>query len=77
VTDAADSAFPPGAPRPLADGTKVEVRQRFDGRFTKGFEVSGRDGDGYLIRRLSDGAVLPVTFSRAEIRRERHSTWWR
>lgn len=67
----------PSGPRALAPGTKVEVRQRFDGRFTKGFEVVSADGDGYVIRRLSDGAVLPVAFARTDIRRERHTTWWR
>jgi hypothetical protein len=78
VIDTAEPLPPiPAAPRSLADGTKVEVRQRYDGRFSKGFEVAGQDADGYRIRRLSDGSVLPVSFARGEIRRERHSTWWR
>jgi hypothetical protein len=64
-------------PRPLTVGTKVEVKQRFDGRFTKGFEIAGVDGDRYRLKRLSDATVLPATFGRTEIRRERHSTWWR
>jgi hypothetical protein len=76
VSDAAEPSVPSG-PRPLAPGTKVEVRQRFDGRFAKGFEVAELAGDDYRIRRLSDGSVLPVAFHRADIRRERHSTWWR
>jgi hypothetical protein len=76
VTDTAEP-LSRSAPRPLAVGTKVEVKQRFDGRFTKGFEVASVDSGGYRLRRQSDGTVLPVVFARAEIRRERHSTWWR
>ena len=62
--------------RPLAPGTKVEVRRRFDQRWARGFEVAAADGEGYLVRRVSDGTVLPTTFPRDELRRERQGSWW-
>lgn len=73
-------AYPPspsgGTVRPLAPGTKVEVRRRYDNRWAQGFEVAAVDGDGYLVRRRSDGTVIPTPFSRAYLRRERQSDWW-
>ena len=66
-------------------GTRVEVRSRFESRWTRGFEVADRldgecDGAGqpmYKVRRRSDGSILPVTFSGADLREEnRRSTWW-
>lgn len=57
-------------------GTKVEVRRRYDSRWARGFEVAEVDGAGYLLRRVSDGTVLPATFVRADLRRERQGTWW-
>jgi hypothetical protein len=50
----------------------IEVRTRFDGHWTAGFELVGTDLDRterpYVIRRCSDHTVLPVTFSEDEIR---------
>ena len=61
----------------MKPGTRVEVRSRFDTRWSRGFEVAEVSVDGYLVRRLSDGAVLPVTFSADEVRKERRrDTWW-
>lgn len=62
----------------LPAGTRVEVRNRFDGRWAPGFEVAGVDDDGrYRITRRSDGDQLPTPFERADIRRERtRQTWW-
>jgi len=68
-------------------GTRVEVRSRFESRWTRGFEVAdridaenGEDGPGepmYKVRRRSDGSILPVPFSEADLREEnRRSTWW-
>ena len=66
-------------------GTRVEVRSRFESRWTRGFEVADRvdgasDADGeamYKVRRRSDGAILPVTFSEADLREEnKRGTWW-
>ena len=41
----------------LETGMRVEVRRRFDGSWTRGFEIAGTSGDGYLLRRLSDGSA--------------------
>jgi hypothetical protein len=68
-------------------GTRVEVRSRFESRWTRGFEVADKvdgtgnpDGPGesmYKVRRRSDGSILPVTFSENDLREEnRRSTWW-
>jgi hypothetical protein len=61
----------------LRPGTKVEVRKRFDASWARGFEVAEVVTDGYLVRRLSDGDVLPLAFPPAEVRRERKKgMWW-
>jgi hypothetical protein len=61
----------------LPPGTKVEVRNGFDDGWSKGFEVSREDCDGYLLRRLSDGSVLPLAFPEDAVRRERRDNrWW-
>ncbi len=69
----------------MRPGTRVEVRSRFESKWTRGFEVAdrvetGRDGHGepmYQVRRRSDGSILPVPFSEADLREEnRRSTWW-
>jgi hypothetical protein len=60
----------------MNQGTQVEVRSRFDQRWTRGFEVgevieAGRnDRASYRIRRRSDGYLLPASFSDNEIRAE-------
>ena len=62
---------------PLLPGTKVEVRNRFDGAWVEGFEVADADGGTYGVIRLSDGEVLPVRFDADDVRRERtRQTWW-
>ena len=61
----------------LRPGTKVEVRKRFDASWAKGFEVADAVDDGYLIRRLSDGHLLPTSFAYDDVRRERRrNMWW-
>jgi hypothetical protein len=62
----------------LEPGTKVDVRSRFDARWSHGFEVAESVQGGYRIRRLSDGAVLPTEFPASEVRAERkkRGTWW-
>ncbi len=64
----------------MKPGTKVEVRDRFDRRWTRGFEVAETvetgEGAGYRIRRLSDGSVLPVVFGADEVRREKKKDFW-
>jgi len=72
------TATPDPATRPrLRPGTRVEVRNRFDGAWTRGFEVAEVGATGYRLKRLTDGAVLPVTFVDDDVRRERsRETWW-
>jgi hypothetical protein len=62
----------------LEPGTKVDVRSRFDARWSHGFEVAESVTGGYRIRRLSDGALLPIDFPSSEVRPERkkRGTWW-
>ena len=55
----------PGAFEP---GTRVEVRSRFRRDWVRGFEVEAFEGPGYRLRRLSDDAVLPVTFAGDDLR---------
>jgi hypothetical protein len=62
-------------------GTHVEVRSRFEARWSRGFEIVNRDeapGDArYQVRRRSDGSILPVLFAEDDLREERRrQTWW-
>jgi hypothetical protein len=52
----------------LPIGVRVEIRNRFDGAWASGFEVVRPQSNGYVVRRLSDGAVLPVTFAATAVR---------
>jgi hypothetical protein len=53
---------------PIPVGAAVEVRSRFDDRWTHGFSVATvRDG-AYQLRRLSDGSILPAWFPSAMVR---------
>lgn len=63
---------------PLAPGTPVDVRNRFVGAWSHGFEIAERVGRGYRVRRLSDGTVLPDVFPDDDIRPERRKAglWW-
>lgn len=63
----------------LATGTRVDVRSRFVGSWSRGFEVAEKvDEIGYRVKRLSDGAVLPDVFDEDEVRPERRKRdfWW-
>ena len=62
----------------LARGTPVDVRNRFVGAWSHGFEIAERVGAGYRVRRLSDGTVLPDVFPEEDIRPERRKPglWW-
>ena len=63
--------------RELHVGSRVEVRNRFDGSWSPGFEVSAVVDGGYRIRRRSDGSELPAEFDSDDVRRERRtSMWW-
>ncbi len=62
-------------------GTHVEVRSRFESRWSRGFEVvecdDAQDQARYQVRRRSDGSILPVTFTEDDLREERRrQTWW-
>jgi hypothetical protein len=65
-------------PELVAVGTPVEVRSRFVGSWSRGFEVADHRGGRYRIKRLSDGSILPDEFDPSEIRpeRRRHDFWW-
>ncbi len=65
----------------MRQGTRVEVRARFDDRWARGFEVAEvvDEGDAarYKLRRRSDGSVLPALFVDDELREEKkRSMWW-
>jgi hypothetical protein len=62
----------------LEPGTHVEVRNRFEQRWARGFEVAEVVGDGYRLRRRSDGSLLPAVFDADDVRRERGraNQWW-
>jgi hypothetical protein len=52
----------------LPSGVRVEIRNRFDGAWSSGFQLLAAHPDGYLVRRLSDRSVLPVAFAETDIR---------
>lgn len=61
----------------LDPGTRVEVRERFAGKWARGFEIAEVDGGGYRLRRISDGSLLPTRFAPDVVRKERkRGTWW-
>lgn len=67
----------PTGERVLEPGTKVEVRDGFEGQWHRGFAVEAVTEAGYLVRRTSDDSVLPTALPRATVRRERrNSMWW-
>ena len=55
----------------LSTGTEVEVLTRYEPRWTTGFEIAAVDDDKFLLRRQSDGAVLPAAFRANELRPRR------
>ena len=63
---------------PLPAGTKVDVRNRYQGTWVRGFEVAEATEEGYRLRRLSDGSILSEVFSRDDVRRQRNRQgfWW-
>ena len=63
----------------LEPGTRIEVRSRFDESWATGFEVAEIHSDRYQVRRLSDGAVLPIDFGEDDVRPEKRRNqglWW-
>jgi hypothetical protein len=55
----------------LLTGTEVEVLTRYEPRWTTGFEIAAVDDDGFLLRRQSDGALLPSAFRAEQLRPRR------
>lgn len=65
------------AERVLGPGTRVEVRDGFEGHWNGGFVVEAVTEQGYAVRRASDGTVLSRPLPRSSVRRERrNSMWW-
>jgi hypothetical protein len=62
----------------LAEGTPVDVRNRFVGTWSHGFQVAERVQGGYRVRRLSDDSVLPDIFPSEDVRSEhrKQGMWW-
>lgn len=75
----AELTLPPtDQPELLPPGTRVDVRNRLDGRWAKGFEVLESTDAGYRLLRTSDGCTLPMVFSADDVRTERRKSanWW-
>ena len=53
----------------LPTGTRVEVRTRYQGSWSNGFEVAQITDDGYWLRRVSDRYLLPRAFVADDVRR--------
>lgn len=49
-------------------GERVEVHSRFTDSWAQGFMIDDVVGDGYRVRRLSDGSVLPGVTGAADVR---------
>lgn len=60
----------------LAPGTRVEVRSGFDGAWQGGFVVDAVTDTGYVLRRDSDGSLLPELHHDRVRRERRRETWW-
>jgi hypothetical protein len=58
----------PHAPDVLPAGTPVRVRNTL-GSWAGGFEVVSVDRAGYLLRRLSDGSLLPTPIGASEVKK--------
>ena len=56
------------------DGTPVQVLTHFRQTWASGFAIAGVEaadtGPSYLVRRVSDNAVLPAAFGPGELRPE-------
>ena len=78
MSDEGEAVLDPNARTPLGVGTPVDVRNRYQGTWVRGCEVAEFTGEGYRIRRLSDGSILGELFSRDDVRRERkrQGFWW-
>ena len=80
---AGEHAADPMGSAALPPGARVEVRNRFDGSWSTGFEVAEAvpppEGDvpaAYWVRRVADHAVLNATFRPDYVRREPQRRGW-
>jgi hypothetical protein len=53
----------------LPVGTPVDVRERFRGLWSHGFEISDLEAGGYLVLRMSDRFRIPARFDATDVRR--------
>ena len=56
--------------RDFGAGTAIEVRGRFRGEWSRGFEIADETREGYWVRRMPDRYVLPIEFSGRDSRRD-------
>jgi hypothetical protein len=56
------------APGEVAIGTRVEIHNVDLETWSRGFQVAGILSDAYLVRRLSDGFILPRSFRPDDLR---------
>ena len=49
-------------------GMPIEVMTNFNGSWAGGFEIAEPDPEGYRVRRVSDGVVLPMVFTEDRLR---------
>ncbi len=52
----------------ISIGARVEVRNAAQRTWTRGFRIAALICDAYLVRRVSDGAVLPRSFAPEDVR---------
>jgi hypothetical protein len=52
----------------MHEGQAVEVHTRFDDSWSEGFEIAEVTAEGFKVRRLSDGALLPGVTSPSDVR---------
>ena len=52
----------------LRPGMRVEVATRFTHHWARGFEIASVDDRGCRVRRVSDGALLPVDIEFPSVR---------
>ncbi len=82
VNSGATAPLPPSRTEPaespgLPPGTRVQVRRKFDDKWATGFEVAEATTQGYRVRRMSDGELIPVPIAEEDLRKEKkRSTWW-
>jgi len=57
----------PRLPDVLPNGTPVRVRSSL-GSWAGGFEVVCAEANGYVLRRVSDGTLLPTPIQRAQVK---------